>query len=314
VPGIAGARIAFAGTPDFAVPSLAMLLERGADVPLVLTQPDRPAGRGRRLVPAPVKALALEHDLTIDQPARLDDPARAADWCAPPDLLVVVAYGLLLPRWVLAWPRQGCINVHASLLPRWRGAAPIQHAILAGDPETGVSIMQMEPGLDTGPVFGQRATPIGERETSAELHDRLSVLGASLAAELLPAILAGTLPSTPQHDPDACYAGKLSKSDALLDWRRAAIELDRQVRAFNPWPVAESRLTDGRRLRIWQALPLPDSGGAKPGTILAAGRDGIDVAAGQGALRIERLQPPGAQAMAASAYLAAHRIDGQAFV
>ncbi|HEY8521483.1 MAG TPA: methionyl-tRNA formyltransferase [Gammaproteobacteria bacterium] len=309
-------RIAFAGTPEFAVPALERLVSLGHAVPLVVTQPDRPAGRGRVLTPSPVKRAALAAGLRVVQPASLKDPALAAELGPPPELMIVAAYGLLLPPWLLAWPKRGCVNLHASLLPRWRGAAPIQHAILAGDAVTGISVMRMEAGLDTGPVYARAEVAIGPRETAGELHDRLAALAAEVLADTLPGILDGRLAPEPQDERLATYAPKLGKADAPLPWRAPAVELERRVRAFNPWPVAEGVLTDGRRLRIWQAAALPDAGGgAAPGTVLAAGPAGIDVATGAGALRLERVQAPGGRAIPAAAYLAAHPLaPGASFV
>jgi methionyl-tRNA formyltransferase len=307
------ARIAFAGTPAFAVPALKALAAAGAAVPLVLTQPDRPAGRGRQLTASPVKHLALELGLPLAQPAQLRPPTELPRG-ERPELLVVVAYGLLLPRAWLEWPRRGCINLHASLLPRWRGAAPIQRAVLAGDAETGVSVMQMNAGLDTGPVHLRRATPIGVRETAGELHDRLAVLAAEALLEALPRVLDGTSAAAAQDDSRATLAPKIAKSEAALDWRAPAALLERQVRAFDPWPVAEARLSDGRRLRVFAAQALAGPAGREAGTIVAAGRDGIDVATGDGVLRLRKIQPPSGRVMDAAAYLAAHSLDGAAFV
>jgi methionyl-tRNA formyltransferase len=309
-----GASIAFAGTPEFAVPTLNALVASGARVPVVLTQPDRPAGRGRELAASPVKLAAQLHGLPVVQPETLRAPGLAATLGPAPDLLIVIAYGLLLPQSMLAWPRLGCVNLHASLLPRWRGAAPIQRAILARDETTGISVMRMEPGLDTGGVYVARATPIGARETTGELHDRLAELAARTLAAVLPDLLAGNLDAAPQQASQATHAPKIAKADAPLDWRRNAADLDAQVRAFNPWPVAEARVDDGRRLRIWEAAPLPSAGSAAPGTIVAAGRDGIDVATAGGVLRLLKVQPPSGRAMDASAYLAAHPLHGAAFV
>jgi methionyl-tRNA formyltransferase len=226
--------------------------------------------------------------------------------------MVVIAYGLLLPRALLDWPRLGCINLHASLLPRWRGAAPIQRAVLAGDATTGVSVMQMDAGLDTGAVHCALSTPIGTRETAGELHDRLAGLSAQALLEALPAILSGASVPAPQRNDIATVAPKLAKADARLDWGRDAHALARQVRAFNPWPVAEAELLDGRRLRIWDAVAIPGASAA-PGTIVATTRDGIDVATADGVLRVLRLQPPSARVMDAAAYLAAHSLAGAAF-
>ncbi|HEY8428584.1 MAG TPA: methionyl-tRNA formyltransferase [Sandaracinaceae bacterium] len=313
-----GRRIAFAGTPEFAVPTLEAIIARGAHVPLVLTQPDRPAGRGRRMTPPPVKRAAEAHGLRVEQPVHLKDPALPAAWGLdePPDLLVVVAYGLLLPDWLLAWPRQGCVNVHASLLPRWRGAAPIQHAILAGDAVTGVSLMRMDRGLDTGPVYATRSTPIGPTETAGELHDRLARLGAELAAETLPAVLEGSLEPVPQDEGQATYAPKIDKADARLDFTLSADELARRVRAYHPWPVAFAELSDGRVLKVHaaEALRDPVPAGAPPGRILAASKTGIDVATGRGVLRLTRVQPPSSRPMDVAAYLAAHSVEGSRFV
>jgi methionyl-tRNA formyltransferase len=307
------AQIAFAGTPHFAVPSLDALVRFGAEVPLVLTQPDRPAGRGRTLTPSSVKARALELGLAIAQPTSLRDASPVTSRPRP-DLLVVIAYGLLLPAELLAWPRRGCINLHASLLPRWRGAAPVQHALLAGDTQTGISVMQMDAGLDTGPVLMERRTPIGARETAGELQDRLATLAAEALTEALPSVLAGTAAAIPQRAELATPAPKIAKADARIDWRLPALTLERRVRAFNPWPVCEGLLADGRRLRVFAATALDRRHGAPPGAILAAARGGIEVATGGGVLRLDKVQPPGGRVMEAAAYLAAHRLTGVAFV
>jgi methionyl-tRNA formyltransferase len=309
------ARIAFAGTPEFAVPALDALVASGVDVPLVLTQPDRPAGRGRRVEASPVKRAAQRHGLRVAQPATLRSADASASLGQPPDLLIVIAYGLLLPPAVLEWPRLGCVNLHASLLPRWRGAAPIQHALLARDAETGISVMRMDAGLDTGPVYLERSIAIGARETAGELHDRLAALAAQTLEESIPALLKGELQPRPQDESLATAAPKIAKADALLDWRQSAVDLDARVRAFDPWPVAESRLDDGRRLRVWSARPLAAEARLKPGTIVAASKEGIDVAAGGGGiLRLLRVQPPSGRVMEASAYLAAHSLDGSSFL
>ena len=310
----AEARIAFAGTPHFAVPALRALVATGAGVPLVLTQPDRPAGRGRRLTASPIKELALELGLPLAQPQTLRAPVEPP-LGERPDLMVVIAYGLLLPRRWLDWPRRGCVNLHASLLPRWRGAAPIQRAILAGDTDTGISVMQMDAGLDTGPVHLERPAPIGVRDTAGELHDRLAVLAAEALLEALPGVLDGTAVPVPQDDALASLAPKITKSEALLDWRQPAVQLERRVRAFDPWPIAEARLDDGRRLRVFEAVPIAVAGLPAPaGAIVTAGRAGIDVATGDGVLRLRRIQPPSGRVMDAEAYLAAHSLAGVAFV
>ena len=296
------------------MPSLRALAAYGAGVPLVLTQPDRPAGRGRQLTPSPVKVAALELGFTVAQPPTLRERVGPASGAERPDLMVVIAYGLLLPPALLAWPRLGCINLHASLLPRWRGAAPIQRAIQAGDATTGISVMQMDAGLDTGPVHRTVSTPIGVRETAGELHDRLATLAAAALLEALPSLLDGSSTAVPQRHELASSAPKLAKTDALLDWHAPAAALERQVRAFNPWPVAETTLDDRRRLRVWEAVVLDTPAAAPPGTIVAAARSGIDVATGAGVLRLLKIQPPSARVMTAEAYLAAHSLAGAAFV
>ncbi|MBK1702662.1 methionyl-tRNA formyltransferase [Thiococcus pfennigii] len=304
-------KIVFAGTPEFSVPCLTALLAGPGQVVAVYTQPDRPAGRGRRLAASPVKEAALADDLPVRQPATLKDPAAVTELAAfAPDLMVVVAYGLLLPPAVLATPRLGCINVHASLLPRWRGAAPIQRALLAGDTETGITIMGMEAGLDTGPMYLARTTPIDPRDTGGSLHDRLARLGAEALRAALPGILDGTLHPQPQDPRLATYAKKLTKEEALIDWTRPATAIERQVRAFDPWPVAETRLGQ-TTLRIWEAYAVDTTADATPGAVVATGRDGVEVATGEGRLRITRMQPPGKRPMSAADYLNAHRLDGQ---
>jgi len=298
-------KLVFAGTPDFAVPGLRACIEVG-DVVAVYTQPDRPAGRGRKLTPSPVKQAALAASIPVEQPESLKSPetrARLRDYT--PDLMVVIAYGLILPRKVLATPRLGCWNVHASLLPSWRGAAPIQRAILAGDTETGVCLMQMDAGLDTGPVLLSEATPIGPDDTGGTLHDRLADIGARILADGLRRIAAGeNLRATPQPETGATYAHKLDKAEAKLDFARPAIELERKVRAFDPWPVAEADIA-GERMRVWRAfaLPSPKSRVPSPGQILAASRHGIDIACGEGVLRILKLQRPGGRVIDAADYL-----------
>jgi len=297
-------RLVFAGTPEFSVPCLETCRASGAEVVAVYTQPDRPAGRGRKLTPSPVKQAALAAGIAVEQPESLksaDVQQRLADY--RPDLLVVVAYGLILPRKVLAIPRLGCWNVHASLLPRWRGAAPIQRAVLAGDRESGVDLMQMEAGLDTGPVLLERRTPISRDDTGGSLHDRLAMLGAEVLAEGLHRTLAGeVLVSTPQPEDGVTYAHKLDKTEAKLDFNRPALELERQVRAFDPWPVAEGEIA-GESLRIWAAYAIEFDHHAVPGRVLAAGRDGIDLACGTGALRVTAVQRAGGKRIGAVDYL-----------
>ncbi len=308
-------RLVFAGTPAFSVPCLAALIEAGQDVVCVYTQPDRPAGRGRKLQQSPVKELALSHGIPVRQPESLkrDRDERQVLRELAPDLMVVVAYGLILPQSVLDTPRLGCVNVHASLLPRWRGAAPIQRAVLAGDAQTGVCIMRMEAGLDTGPVYHRLAIPIAPDETGGSLHDRLSTLGARALIEALPGILDGTSRPEPQDDSHAIYAHKLDKAEAAIDWGEPAAAIERRVRAFDPWPVASTRL-DGEVLRIWSAKAEDTNAtGVSPGEVLATGRAGIEVATGSGRLRITRLQPPGKRPMDAQDFLNARRLDGARF-
>ena len=306
-------RIGFAGTPEFAVPGLRALLKGGWKVSLVLTQPDRPAGRGRRMAQNAVKREALAHGLRVRQPTRLHSGAAPRDWGKVPDLLVVAAYGLLLPPWLLDWPRLGAVNVHASLLPRWRGAAPVQYAILAGDAETGVSIMKMDAGLDTGPVYQQRRLRIEPGETAGMLHDRLARLGGELLVDALPGILNGELVPAPQDDALATHAPKIGKDDGAMDWNKAAVELERAVRAFNPWPVSESTTAGGVRLRIWEAAATAGRPGRPAGSVISAGLAGIDVAAGEGILRILKVQPSGGRVMSARAYANAHALEGESF-
>ena len=285
-------KILFAGTPEFARESLEALI--GADLrpALVLTQPDRPAGRGKQLAESPVKKFAQQHDIPVWQPATLKDSTAIAKLAAEkPDLLIVAAYGLLLPQAVLDIPRRGCVNVHASLLPRWRGASPIQAAILAGDTHTGVSLMQMEAGLDSGPVIAAESLPIGPDETAGSLHDRLAVLGGSLLVRTLPAILQGTCKARPQNPRDVTFAGKIRTEDALLDWQQPAETNARKVRAYNPEPGAWFRFAD-ERIKCWGAKNI-EAAHQTPGTVIASGKDGIDVACGAGALRLTEVQRAG---------------------
>ena len=309
-------RVAFAGTPDFALTAFDSVVGSRHTVVGVLTQPDRPKGRGRQLAASPVKLAALERGIPVSQPVTLKtevDRADLASW--RPDVLVVVAYGLILPRAALDLPRLGCVNIHGSLLPRWRGAAPIQRAILAGDAETGVCIMRMEAGLDTGPVFLERRTAISRHDTGGSLHDRLAALGAAAVVEVLDQLDAGAARSTPQPEDGVTYAAKIDKSEALIDWGRPALEIERQVRAFNPWPVAETRL-DREQLRIYAAEAIdgagaPDAGAptsssaanaasvADAGRIVDVGGDAIIVACGSGRLALKELQRPGKRPVSA---------------
>ena len=296
-------RIVFAGTPAFAVPCLRAAAARG-EVVGVYTQPDRPAGRGRQLAPSPVKVEALARQIPVFQPENFkSEAARDKLRALEPDLMVVVAYGLILPQSVLDIPAQGCWNVHASLLPRWRGAAPIQRAIQAGDSESGVCLMKMEKGLDTGPVLLSLSTPISDDDTGGSLHDRLSGLGAEVLSDGLKLLRAGMRPvPQPQPAEGVTYARKLDKSEARLDWTRPAAELANTVRAFNPWPIAEAQLA-GERLRIHAARALPGATGKPPGTVVGASRDGIDVACGDGLLRLMVVQRDGGRALPAADYL-----------
>lgn len=285
-------RIVFAGTPEFALASLRALVENGNKPIAVYTQPDRPAGRGKKLTASPVKTYALEQDIPVVQPKTLKDDDVVAELKAfEPDIMIVAAYGLLLPQSVLDIPTAGCLNVHASLLPRWRGAAPIQAAILAGDAETGVCLMAMEAGLDTGAVYAAARTAIAVDETAGRLHDRLAVMGGELLVQRLDAIIGGTLAAVPQNDSDASYAGKISSADAALDFHAAATELERQIRAYNPVPGAWFMLDD-QRIKCWSARAAA-AVDAPPGTVTAAGKDGITVACGAGALDLLVLQRPG---------------------
>ncbi|MBS3783383.1 MAG: methionyl-tRNA formyltransferase [Anaerolineae bacterium] len=300
------ARIVFMGTPRFAVPTLEALTD-AHHVVGVVTQPDRPAGRGRELRRSPVKEAALEHDLPLFQPRTIRTPealAQLAEWSS--DVIVVAAFGQILSQEVLELPPYGCLNVHASLLPRWRGAAPVAAAILAGDEVTGVTIMKMDAGLDTGPVLAQREEPIRPDDTRATLTERLSYVGAELLAETLPSYLAGKLRPRPQADEQATLADQLRKGDGRLDWSRKAVELDRKVRAFTPWPGTFTFWRD-RRLKVLRVSPLPDwAGDAAPGTVVEVD-EGAAVATSEGALRLEEVQLAGKRAMSMSPFLRGRR-------
>lgn len=329
-------KVLFAGTPDFAVPVLEALQEwcaaQGHELRGVLTQPDRPAGRGQALRQSPVKIAALKHDIEVFQPLTLknsDAQAQLRAW--QPDLMVVVAYGLLLPKEVLETPRLGCINVHASLLPRWRGAAPIQRAIAAGDTESGVAIMQMDEGLDTGPVWLERRVELSNTETGGSLHDTLSILGAQALIESLPDIVAQTRIPSEQSTEGVTYAHKLTKREAAIDWTQSAVQIEREIRAFSPWPVAHTRLDD-RSIRIFAAHVVAAKSAAEsiatsnrdstqasgaqahpaPGTIIQ-NDECLHVVTGDGLLHISELQPAGSRRMLAHAYLNARDLNGQVF-
>jgi methionyl-tRNA formyltransferase len=295
-------RIIFAGTPDFAAPALAALIDAGHQVVLVLTQPDRPSGRGMKLKASPVKELALQHQLEVFQPETLKDVAaqnRIQE--AHADVMIVAAYGLIIPTNVLAMPRLGCYNIHASLLPRWRGAAPIQRSLLAGDQQTGVTIMEVVPKLDAGAMVSKGMIPIGERDTAQSLHDGLASIGASLMLEAMNKLaLEGHLASTPQDESLVTYAEKLQKSEAAIDWNHSAAQISKQVRAFNPFPVAQAIL-NGEVCRIWMATAKPGVG--VTGQVVAA-QETIDVACREGILSIEELQLPGGKRLKARDFLA----------
>lgn len=302
--------VVFAGTPDFSVPALEALSASRHRVLAVYTQPDRPAGRGQQLAMSAVKQCALRHRLPVEQPPTLRDQAaveRLASWNA--DVMVVVAYGLILPADVLAIPALGCLNIHASLLPRWRGAAPIHRALLAGDAETGVTIMRMDVGLDTGPMLLERTTPIAAADTAASLHDRLAAMGAQALLEALDRLIDGSITARPQPEGGVTYAAKIRKDEAIIDWSRSAPEIARQIRAFNPWPVAETRW-NGQQLRIWEASVTDAAATAAPGTVVSAAATGIRVATGSGLLNLLRVQLAGRKAVSAAEFLNAHRIEG----
>ncbi|WP_291586486.1 methionyl-tRNA formyltransferase [Comamonas sp. UBA7528] len=304
-------KVIFAGTPDFARVALERLLAAGFDVPLVLTQPDRPAGRGMKLQASPVKQCALEHGIRVEQPRSLrldgkypEDAAAARqallDACA--DVMVVAAYGLILPQWVLDLPPRGCLNIHASLLPRWRGAAPIHRAIEAGDTETGVTIMQMDIGLDTGDMCVLERLPIAQDDTTGSLHDKLATLGGRLIVEALEMSACGGLHRTPQPAEGVTYAHKIEKAESAMDWRLSASVLDRRLRAFSPFPGGSTQLGE-ETIKLWAAVPEDFDGSAQPGQVLAADAQGVLVACGEGALRLTQLQRAGGKKLAAADFL-----------
>jgi methionyl-tRNA formyltransferase len=309
------ARIVFAGSPEFAVSTLAALLASQHEVVAVLTQPDRPAGRGRSMQPGPVKIAALNAGVPVLQPVSLKETDVQGHLRElEPDLMVVVAYGMLLPEAVLTIPAVGCINVHASLLPRWRGASPIQAAILAGDVETGVSIMQMDVGLDTGPVYCMEKLTIGVHETAGELHDRLAALGGKLLEQILDPVLAGKLRPVAQSAEGITYAGRINKADGQIDWTKSAVEINHSIHAYNPWPVAQTSLA-GEQLRCWASCvadqPVNESSQSnlKPGKVLGLIDAGIEVQTGSGVLVLTEVQAPGRKRIAARDFANAHALE-----
>jgi len=300
-------KLIFAGTPDFAARHLAALLSSDHEVVAVYTQPDKPAGRGQKLTASPVKELALTHNLPVYQPASLrKEEAQAELASLGADLMVVVAYGLILPKVVLDTPRLGCINVHGSLLPRWRGAAPIQRSIWAGDTETGVTIMQMDVGLDTGAMIRKVTCPIAADETSTSLYDKLAELGPQALVDTINAMAAGETAAEEQDDALANYAEKLSKEEARIDWSMEAVAIERCIRAFNPWPISWFEVA-GQTIKVWQAEVVDSEHSQPAGTLLKADKQGIDIATGLGVLRLLTLQPPGKKAMSVSDLLNSRR-------
>jgi len=304
----------FAGTPEFSVPALKALLDAGHRILAVYTQPDRPAGRGRKLGVSAVKEFALERGLPVHQPVTLKSDSEAETLrTLKPEALIVIAYGLILPQAILTIPEFGCINVHASLLPRWRGAAPIQRAIEAGDDHTGITIMQMDAGLDTGAALALAATPIHAHDTAASLHDRLAEIGAALLVSTLARLVRGDITPQAQDNTHATYAAKLKKEEARIDWSADAELLARRIRAFNPWPVAHTTL-DGQALRLWHATVIDKDAPATqpPGTVLGADADGIRVQCGRGVLCVTQLQAEGGKTLDARAFLNGHPLPAGA--
>jgi len=301
-------RIIFAGTPDFAAHNLKALLTTEHTICAVYTQPDRPAGRGRKLTASPIKQIALENDIPVEQPINFKQQSDRDILAAyQADLMIVVAYGLLLPQAVLDTPKLGCINIHASLLPRWRGAAPIQRAILAGDDETGICIMQMEAGLDTGPVIARAHCPIHDSDTAQQLHDRLAQLGTKILLKSLPNLTTLQQQAETQHHELSSYAAKLQKSEANIDWQNPAKAISRQIHAFNPWPIAQTQWQQ-KTFRIWSAQDIDMTHTAQAGEVLQANKNSIDIACGQGVLRVTEVQLPGKRAMSVSDFLNANTL------
>jgi methionyl-tRNA formyltransferase len=302
-------KIIFAGTPEFAVPALQMLIDSEHEICAVYTQPDRPAGRGRKLTASPVKELALKANLPVYQPENFKSDADLAQLKAfNADLMIVVAYGLILPQAVIDTPRLGCLNIHGSLLPRWRGAAPIHRAIMAGDKETGITIMRIVKKLDAGDMLHKEQVPIGEHDCSSDLHDKLAQLGAVGLAKVLTQLENGTVQAEPQDEALVTYAHKLEKAESEIDWSKSAIELDRQIRGLNAWPVAQT-LYKGEVFRIWRAQELETGEKLAPGQVKSDGKN-MDVGTGSGVLRLLEVQLPGGKRMEISAFLNAHQVDG----
>ncbi len=305
--------IVFAGTPAFSIPSLQALVNSKHTISCVLTQPDRRAGRGRKIQQSPIKKQALLSGLPVRQPETLkDEETQAYLKSLAPDLMIVIAYGLILPQPILDIPQLGCINLHASILPRWRGAAPIQRAILSGDQESGITVMQMDAGLDTGDMLSISTCAIAATQTGGELHDTLSELGANVLVDVVSGLEAGAVTAEPQDDALACYAHKIEKAEAQINWRDSAIEIDRLVRAFNPWPVAWTVYGD-KKLRIWQARIVDSHHSAAVGTVIGADKHGILVATGAGVISAQTVQLPGGKPMPAHAFVNAHQIEGYCF-
>lgn len=299
-------RIIFAGTPDFAATALSALIKSEHEVVAVYTQPDRPAGRGRKLRASPVKEVALENNIPVLQPESLKDANEQETLRSfQADVMVVAAYGLILPQVVLDIPRLGCLNIHASLLPRWRGAAPIQRAIAAGDKESGITIMQMNAGLDTGDILQLAPCPINDNDSGGSLHDRLAEIGASAILKTLNDLDSGKIKPQTQDDSLATYAHKLDKQEAQINWQNTAVEIERLIRAFNPWPVAFTNLND-KTLRIWQAQALQQDSDAEAGTVISCDKKGIDISCGEGVLRLLKIQPSGSKAMDIAAFMNGH--------
>jgi methionyl-tRNA formyltransferase len=299
-------RIIFAGTPDFAASALIALIKSEHQIVAVYTQPDRPAGRGRKLHASPVKEVALENDIPVLQPDNLKETdTQDVLQSFNADVMVVAAYGLILPQVVLDIPRLGCLNIHASLLPRWRGAAPIQRAIAAGDEESGITIMQMNAGLDTGDILQLSSCPITKEDNGGSLHDRLAEMGAAAILETLKDLGSDKIKPTVQDNSLATYAHKLDKKEALINWQHSASEIERLIRAFNPWPVAHTSFNN-KTLRIWQAQALETNSNTEAGTVIACDKKGIDISCGEGVLRLLKLQPSGSKAMDVAAFMNGH--------